>query len=209
MLGGWSIATIASFQSGNPFTLFSENNSGELDNFLDRPDVIGPVQIYKNPRQVRTFELPANSIDPTSPGYDPLHYSCVTANGADASGNPTVTGHFYFNPMNVVCAVGPPVGVTDPNLIAGGVPLFTHGNMGRNVLRGPGINNWDFSIQKDFKFRENKSIEFRGEFFNAFNHVQFLSPTFQDGTQGGDGLFGQITSDRAPRIIQFAMKVYF
>jgi len=190
MLGGWSIATIASFQSGNPFTLFSENNSGELDNFLDRPDVTGPIQKFSNPRQVETF----------SPGSDGVSGSCL--GGAE-------TGHFLFNPMNLVCVVGPPVGVNDPSLTTGGVPLFTHGNMGRNVLRGPGINNWDFSIQKDFKFMENKSIEFRGEFFNAFNHVQFLSPTFQDGTQGGDGLFGQITSDRAPRIIQFAMKVYF
>jgi hypothetical protein len=207
---GWTVATIVSFQRGNPFTLFSENNSGELDNFSDRPDVIGPVQIYKNPRQVRTFELPANSTDPSSPGYDPLHYSCVTPNGFDqATGNPTVTGHFYFNPMNVVCAVGPPVGVTDPSLIAGGVPLFTHGNMGRNVLRGPGINNWDISIAKDFKFTESKSLEFRSEFFNAFNHVQFYSPTFQNGTIGFDGLFGQVTSGRPPRVIQFALKLYF
>jgi hypothetical protein len=81
--------------------------------------------------------------------------------------------------------------------------------MGRNVLRGPGINNWDFSIQKDFKFAENKSLEFRGEFFNAFNHVQFYSPTFQDGTIGTDSVFGQVTSDRGARIIQFALKVYF
>jgi hypothetical protein len=190
VLGNWSIATIASFQAGNPFTLFSENNSGELDNFLDRPDVSGPIQKFSNPRQVETF----------SPGSDGVSGSCL--GGSE-------TGHFLFNPMNVVCAVGPPAGVSDPNLTAGGVPLFTHGNMGRNVLRGPGINNWDFSIQKDIKFMENKSIEFRGEFFNAFNHVQFLSPTFQDGTQGTDALFGQITSDRAPRIIQFAMKVYF
>src|ERR1022692_2345618 len=43
---GWTVATIASFQSGNPFTLFSENNSGQPDNFLDRPDVSGPIQKF-------------------------------------------------------------------------------------------------------------------------------------------------------------------
>ncbi len=186
---GWAVSTIASFQSGNPFTLFSENNSGELDNYLDRPDVTGPIQKF-SPRSQETF------------GPDP--------NGVNGSCLPgTVTGHFLINPTNIVCAVGPPVGVADPNLTAGGVPLFTHGNMGRNVLRGPGINNWDFSIQKDFKFMENKSIEFRGEFFNAFNHVQFYSPTLQNGTEGFDSLFGQISSDRGPRIIQFALKIYF
>jgi hypothetical protein len=97
----------------------------------------------------------------------------------------------------------------DPLLTPGGVPLFSHGNMGRNALRGPGINNWDFSVQKDIKFTETKSLEFRGEFFNAFNHVQFYSPTFQDGAVAFDGLFGQVSSDRGPRIVQFALKLYF
>jgi len=101
------------------------------------------------------------------------------------------------------------VGGSDPNLTPGGVPLFTFGNMGRNVIRGPGINNWDISIAKDIKLTESKSLEFRSEFFNAFNHVQFYSPTLQNGLLGFDGLFGQVTSDRGPRVIQFALKLYF
>ena len=183
VLGGWTVATIASFQSGNPFTLFSENNSSELNSYLDRPDVIAPIQIYHNPRQMQTL-------------------------GGDCGGG--TTGHYYFNPADLECAVSSPVGLPpDPLLTPGGVPLFTYGNMGRNILRGPGINNWDISITKNFKFTESKSLEFRSEFFNAFNHVQFYGPTFQDGTIGGDGLFGQVTSDRPPRIIQFALKLYF
>jgi hypothetical protein len=188
---GWSVSTIASFQKGNPFTLFSENNSGELNNYLDRPDVVGPIQMFSNPRQQETF----------SPSSNGLNGSCLAG---------TETGHFMFNPMNLVCAVGSPIGLpADPLLTPGGVPLFTHGNMGRNVLRGPGINNWDFSLAKDIKLAESKSLEFRSEFFNAFNHVQFYSPTFQDGSIGGDSLFGQVTSDRGPRVIQFALKAYF
>jgi hypothetical protein len=200
LIGGWTVAAIASFQSGNPFTLYSENNSAELDNGLERPDVVGPVQVYKNPRQVRTF-----NIDPS----DPVHYSCVTPNTDPVTGNESVTGNFYFSPMNAVCAVGPPVGGSDSDLTPGGVPLFTFGNMGRNVLRGPGINNWDISIAKNIKLTESKSLEFRSEFFNAFNHVQFYSPTSQNGAIGFDGLFGQVTSDRGPRVIQFALKLYF
>jgi hypothetical protein len=103
-------------------------------------------------------------------------------------------GHYYFDPTNLDCA---------------GVPLFSSGNMGRNVLRGPGINNWDLSLLKDFKFTETKSLEFRAEFFNAFNHVQFYSPTLQSGTAGGSSQFGQITTDRGARIVQFALKLYF
>lgn len=188
---GWSVATIASFQKGNPYTLFSENNSGELNNYLDRPDVVGSIQTFSNPRQQETF----------SPSSNGLNGSCLAG---------TETGHFLFNPMNLVCAVGSPNGLpADPLLVPGGVPLFTHGNMGRNVLRGPGINNWDISLMKDIKLTESKSLEFRSEFFNAFNHVQFYSPTFQDGSIGGDSLFGQVTSDRGPRVIQFALKAYF
>ena len=198
LIGGWSIAAIVSFQRGNPYTLFSENGSAELDNGLERPDVIGPVQKL-NPRQMQTF----------SPDPNGVNGSCLPG---------SETGHFLIDPTNIVCAVGPPAGTSDPNLTPGGVPLFTFGNMGRNVLRGPGINNWDISIEKDFKFTENKSLEFRSEFFNAFNHVQFFGPTFQNGALGFDSLFGQVTGDtssstssyyRGPRVIQLALKFYF
>jgi hypothetical protein len=203
VVSGWSVTTIASFQSGNPFNLYSNNNSGELDNFLDRPGVIGPVHVFKNPRQVRTYTFP-------DPDVDPLHMSCAVPNGVDGDGNPTVTGNFYIDPTNLVCAVGNPVGLPpDPNLVDGGVPLFTHGNLARNFFRGPGINNWDISILKDIKFTESKSAEFRAEFFNAFNHVQFYAPTLQNGTEGFDPLFGQVTADRGARVIQFALKLYF
>jgi Carboxypeptidase regulatory-like domain len=200
-LGGWTVSTIASFQTGNPFTLFSNNFSGELDNGGERPDVIGPIQML-NPRKQSTFNL----------GGDGLHGSCLTG--------PT-TGHFVFNPTNLVCAVGPPAGMPVPansSLINGGVPLFTFGDMGRNVLRGPGINNWDISLMKNFQFTESKYLQFQTNFFNAFNHAQFFSPSLGTGTTGASGLFGQTTNDatasfstyyRGPRIIQFALKVFF
>ena len=50
------------------------------------------------------------------------------------------------------------------------------GNVGRNVLRGPRQTNVDFSIIKRFPFGESKNIEFRAEFFNLFNHVNFANP---------------------------------
>jgi len=86
------------------------------------------------------------------------------------------------------------------------------------VLRGPGINNWDISILKNFKITESKSLQFQSNFFNAFNHAQFYGPTSNGGTVGGSGLFGQVSSDstpsqspyyRGPRVIQFALKMYF
>ncbi|HUK46851.1 MAG TPA: carboxypeptidase regulatory-like domain-containing protein [Terriglobales bacterium] len=192
--GGWTVSAITSFQSGNPFTLYSNNNSSQFDNDLDRPDVIGPVQVFKNPRQIRTF----------SPSPDLIHGSCLSG---------TETGYFYFDPTNIVCAVGGPGGTP------GGVPLFSHGDMGRNVLRGPGINNWDIELLKNFHFTEAKYLQFQADFFNTFNHVQFYSPSSSEGASGFSPNFGMVTSDtsqstvtsyyRGPRLIQFAMKFYF
>ena len=202
-LGGWAVSTIASFQSGNPFTLYSSNGSSFSNEGLDRPDVVGPIQIFSNPRQVETF----------SPAADGLHGSCLSG---------TTTGHFLINPMNLVCAPGPPAGLPVPasstTLTAGGVPMFSYGNMGRNVLRGPGINNWDISIMKNFQFTESKYLQFQSNFFNAFNHTQFFGPTLDGGSIGGGGTFGQVTTDstpsnspyyRGPRIVQFALKMVF
>jgi hypothetical protein len=202
-LGGWVVSGIASFQTGNPFTLFSSNGASFSNEGLDRPDVIGPIQVFSNPRQQRTF----------SPDPDGLHGSCLTGK---------TTGSFLFDPTNLVCAPGPPAGQPVPvgstSLVQGGVPLFTYGNMGRNTLRGPGINNWDISFMKNFRFTESKSMQFQTNFFNAFNHTQFFGPTANGGAVGGSSNFGEVTTDstgssspyyRGPRIIQFALRFAF
>ena len=92
------------------------------------------------------------------------------------------------------------------NVAAFGVPApFTFGDAGRNILRGPGIQNWDFSVLKDFHISEARYLQFRSEFFNIFNHANFNNPNpYVDTPQGG-----QIFSAKDPRIIQFALKLYF
>ncbi len=83
---------------------------------------------------------------------------------------------------------------------------FVPGNAGRNILRGPGINNWDFSLSKSFYFREGMSLQFRTEFFNVLNNTQFLNPNanIELPTQGG-----RVFGARDPRIGQFGLKFYF
>jgi len=182
ILGGWQFNAIASYQKGNPFTLFSNNNSSQQDQNpdLSRPNVIGPKQ-YENPRN-------SQQIFPVDNTSSPTNANCISADAADGNGN--VTGAFWFNPTSYDCV---------------NVPLFSFGDAPRNFLRGPGINNYDLSIVKKTKVFESKSVEFRAEFFNAFNHVQFFNPN----TAGGSGTFGQITTDRNPRLIQFGLKFYF
>jgi hypothetical protein len=83
----------------------------------------------------------------------------------------------------------------------------TWGNEPFNALRGPGRQNWNLSLFKSFLFNEERGsrLEFRAEFFNAFNHTEFnnVSTTFSSGN------FGAITSAHDPREIQLGLKLYF
>ena len=82
----------------------------------------------------------------------------------------------------------------------------TFGNSGKNILRGPRYFNADFSVVKNTSISEAKSVQFRAEFFNAFNNVNFGLPnsTLSSGAQ-----FGRITSALDPRIVQFGLKFLF
>ncbi len=84
-------------------------------------------------------------------------------------------------------------------------PLGQLGNSPRRFFHGPGINNWDISIQKDTKITESKTLQIRSEFFNAWNHAQFGMP---DGNFN-DATFGLVTTANAPRILQFGAKFLF
>jgi hypothetical protein len=53
---------------------------------------------------------------------------------------------------------------------------LTYGNVGRNILAGPGAVNFDFSMFKSFRVREHQDLQFRAEAFNIFNHPQFAQP---------------------------------
>jgi hypothetical protein len=82
------------------------------------------------------------------------------------------------------------------------------GQLGTSAPRffsGPGLNNWALSLHKTTKVTERLGVEFRAEFFNAFNHVQFNSP---DGDIS-DSTFGWVTSAGSPRIGQVALKLTF
>ena len=84
--------------------------------------------------------------------------------------------------------------------------LGTIGSAPRTVCCGPGINNFDIALHKETKIRERFRLEFRAEFFNIANHAQF-SKVDGNITDGVD--FGRVTRARDPRLIQFALKLYF
>ena len=82
----------------------------------------------------------------------------------------------------------------------------TFGTAGRNIIIGPGTNNWNLAAIKNHNFRERYNLQFRAEFFNAFNHSQFFAPAT---SVSAPLQFGRITSARAPRNVQLALKLYF
>ncbi len=110
--------------------------------------------------------------------------------------DPRKNGNYYFDPTSFQ----PPV------QSANSTPLQLLGNAPRTICCGPGISNFDFSIQKMLPVGEGKHFEFRAEFFNIFNHTQFLNP---DGNISDGADFGRVKRVRDPRNVQFALKFAF
>ncbi len=86
------------------------------------------------------------------------------------------------------------------------------GNEGRNPLVGPGNTNFNLSAYKRFPFGEQRWVQFRADFFNAFNHPGFAmgpQPNLQSTQTVGASTFGQVTTAGSPRIIELSLKVAF
>ncbi|MGA8593845.1 MAG: TonB-dependent receptor [Bryobacteraceae bacterium] len=84
-------------------------------------------------------------------------------------------------------------------------PLGQLGTANKRFFHGPGIDNWDMALLKDINLAESKIIQLRFEFFNVFNHAQFMNPSGNIN----NGTFGYVTQARDPRIGQVALKFLF
>jgi hypothetical protein len=89
----------------------------------------------------------------------------------------------------------------------------TIGNAARTNIRLPGITNWDLTAYKNFRIKERVQMQFRAEFYNAFNHTQYSAAdsTARFDAQGKqvNTQFGQITATRPARRIQLALRIAF
>jgi len=83
---------------------------------------------------------------------------------------------------------------------------YTFGNAGRGILRGPGRTDVDFSVFKQFPITEKLRLQFRGEFFNLFNHPQFDLPNPTIGSPSAGVISGTVGT---PRDIQFSLRLFF
>jgi hypothetical protein len=107
--------------------------------------------------------------------------------------NPTIT-HWFNTALNTA---GAPWATP---------ALYTYGNAGRGILRGPGRTNLDSSVFKEFPLTEKYRLQFRGEFFNILNHPQFDLPGQTIGSPSAGVISGTVGT---PRDIQFSLRLHF
>jgi hypothetical protein len=136
-----------------------------------------------------TFQRPNQVGDPNKAGSVAGNPGCVAPSAIHTIQN-------WFNP----CAFAQ-------------APDGELGTAARAPLYGPRFINTDFSVVKDFRFRESMNLQFRAEFFNLFNHPQFyLGGTGGSGEQdiNASSTFGVINNTvNNARLIQFALKLQF
>jgi len=134
-----------------------------------------------------------NSLQGSSPnGVNNRFLDLPDYTGAPLSinSNPRST-LFYFNPA----------AFTDN-------ALGTIGNAPRRYFSGPGMFNTDLALLRDFRINESKTLQFRLETFNVFNHTQFFGPGAVNGNVDS-ATFGQVVNAAPPRLMQLALKYTF
>jgi hypothetical protein len=92
-----------------------------------------------------------------------------------------------------------------PSAFAVNTDIGTFGTANRRFFTGPGFNQTDFGVLKHTNIKENFAFDLRLEFFNIFNHAQFMNPTGDISNAS----FGIVTNARDPRIGQVSAKFYW
>jgi hypothetical protein len=180
LLEGWKINSILSLQSAQPWTVddrqYDFSGSGD---FADRWDFFGNPSDFTS---AGTSSLPYCSGFGTTAGV-----TCTSQSGVSGivSNLPSSLGQ-----QCTAVAPDPTTLATAGCYVSGRSVLIppkkgTFGTMGRNIFRDSGFKNLDFSLFKDFKFKERFNAQFRLEVFNVFNHPLIANPFGSVNNYGG------------------------
>ena len=232
MLQGWAVSGILTLYGGLPW--FPSDTTDDLlgtNEFKDglaagpQPwNYSGPVSAFRaNSSAFPCYNNTANGNSPMSGCTSSTANvqaaqawsSCQTAAVAPYGGNAQLQSLALASLNNIGCYVTNGAGVLTP-------PAYgTVGNASRNVFRSPGYHNVDFSVSKDWKFKERYDAQFRAEFFNFFNWVNFSTPAAVNPASGTNAQFGctcstpdvggsnPVLGSGGPRHIQFGLKLTF
>ena len=160
---------------------------------------------YGFPLQLYNSASPSLTCNAASESDDVPCWDRPNRVGPISTGNPrtnTINGipNYWFNPSAFAMAA-PGTGI---------------GNSSRAPLYGPGLNNFDISLEKEIHITEAKYLQLRFETYNTFNHTQWFPGSYQpNNTAGGvvsdinDPRFGQVIATNSARIVQLSAKFYF
>jgi hypothetical protein len=181
---GWQLAGIYQIRSGLPFTPLIGGNP------------TGAYSSHSYAYPDRVFGPGCSSLVNSGSVQNYIKLNCFTLPAA----TPAIAAE---------CVPFAPNGVIAPGTCSNAL-----GNASRNLMSGPRLNNFDFSVIKDTRVTERLAVQFRAELFNFFNHANFLPPLSnsqlyaQDGSVTGNaGAINQTATSN--RQIQFALKVLF
>jgi hypothetical protein len=154
------------------------------------------------------FPLDVTYTADPSLGCQPAQSDFVCWDGPDLVGkvqylNPRTTGSWFSG-----SAFAPPPAYATPASASVVTLPLNFGNAPRNLMRGPGRNNWDFQLYKDTQINERLKFELRMEAYNVFNHTQFDPNGIITDLNFGPA-FGAETLNYSPRLMQLAAKFYF
>jgi len=192
LFGGWNVSGVTIAQTGNPLTFIGGGTGGAY----------GTNQQLSF-QGVTTAELCSGVSNLKNPG------------GARSTIG-SAAGYFNINAFNESGFCGA-TATALPLVPFGDATATDYGNSAIGIATGPGQFNWDISIVKNTQITERVRMQFRSDFYNAFNHPQFAPPQgtnfgtvgFENVTNFG-GVGNQIVATTVnPRLIQFGLHFFF
>jgi hypothetical protein len=195
-LAGWIVSGVTIIQDGEPFTII-DSSGGSIYYGGALPNVASIRSDLASPGKCNSLGNCRSTIPLATSGSTKCRLGIVVTGCATNAG--WINGAAFTAP---VCIGGT---VEGDCLGSGGGTGFGNSEIG--AVMGPGQFNWDISVIKNTKITEGAMVQFRAEFYNAFNHAQFNPP---NNDFNAIGAFGLVTSTSVPpRILQFGLKFLF
>ena len=189
IIGGWSLSSIITMSSGSPYQYIAGNRYSLHFNGTD-------------------IAVPNGSIDY---GLNTGHNAATISNGVVTGGGTPTVYYIKDSSLAASCASDAACPDSQANRLAATkkfVSPYPGGAIARNYVYGPGAINFDAALTKSLKITEGLSGYLRAEAFNVMNHANFSNPS-STNIDSTSGTLGQITGARAPRVMQFTLRLQF